>query len=250
MEQQEQTPVYSGQAQKEFKAETRKLLDIVAKSIYTDKEVFVRELLSNCSDALEKQRFKVTSGEVDAGNSPLQISITTNSKERTINIFDTGIGMSRDEMIENLGTIAKSGSQEFREKMEESMELGSADESIIGQFGVGFYSSFVVSDHVEVFSRANGAEMGSRWVSDGCGTYEISDVANLDFERGTRITLKLLPESREFSQERIVEKIIKKFSQFISYPIKLNGAVVNSLGAIWTREKREVTVDEYERFWE
>lgn len=107
-----------------------------------------------------------------------------------------------------------------------------------------------MSDHVEVLSRSAGADIGTRWVSDGCGTYEVSDVANLDFERGTRITLKLLPESREFSQDPIVEKIIKKFSQFISYPIKLNGAVVNSLGAIWAREKREVSADEYERFFE
>ena len=115
---------------------------------------------------------------------------------------------------------------------------------------MGFYSSFVVSDHVEVFSKSSKSDKGTRWVSDGCGTYEVSDVENLDFERGTRITLKLLPESREFSQDAMVEKIIKKFSQFINYPIKLNGATVNSLGAIWTREKREVTIDEYERFFE
>ena len=107
-----------------------------------------------------------------------------------------------------------------------------------------------MSDHVEVYSKNADSEKGTRWVSDGCGTYEVSDVENLDFNRGTRITLKLLPESREFSQDPIVEKVVKKFSQFIAYPIKLNGAVVNSLGAIWTREKREVTVDEYERFFE
>ena len=128
--------------------------------------------------------------------------------------------------------------------------MESAGESIIGQFGVGFYSSFVVSDHVEVYSKSNQSAKGTKWVSDGCGTYEVADVENLDFNRGTRITVKLLPDSREFSQDAVVEKIIKKFSQFISYPIKLNGAVVNSLGAIWTREKRDVTADEYERFFE
>jgi len=107
-----------------------------------------------------------------------------------------------------------------------------------------------VSDHVEVYSKSSKSEKGTRWVSDGCGTYEVSDVDNLDFARGTRITLKLLPESREFSQDPVIEKIIKKFSQFIAYPIKLNGAQINSLGAIWSREKREVTIDEYERFYE
>jgi len=129
------------------------------------------------------------------------------------------------------------------------MHDNGVSESIIGQFGVGFYSTFVVSDHVEVFSKKDN-ESGVRWVSDGTGSYEISDADNLDFERGTRITLKLLPESREFSSDGLVDKTIKKFSQFISYPIKLNGHIVNSLGAIWYREKREVTVDEYERFWE
>jgi len=160
--------------------------------------------------------------------------------------------MTRQEIMDNLGTIARSGSQEFRTALEDSDASldSSAGDSIIGQFGVGFYSSFVVSDHVEVYSKQAESKMGTRWVSDGCGTYEVSDVENLDFNRGTRIVLKLLPESREFSQDPVVEKIVKKFSQFIAYPIKLNGAQVNSLGAIWTREKREVTIDEYERFFE
>ena len=160
--------------------------------------------------------------------------------------------MTREEIIENLGTIAKSGSQDFRNAMEEldGGVDGASGDSIIGQFGVGFYSSFVVSDHVEVYSKSAKSDKGTRWVSDGCGTYEVSDVENLDFNRGTRITIKLLPESREFSQDVMVEKIIKKFSQFINYPIKLNGALINSLGAIWSREKRDVTIDEYERFFE
>ena len=216
----------SGQETKEFKAETRKLLDIVAKSIYTDKEVFVRELLSNCSDALEKQRFAFTSGQKQPmpGEDDLEIMITTNSKERTITLFDTGVGMTRDEIVDNLGTIAKSGSAAFMEKISDDQTVDSqSTEQIIGQFGVGFYSSFVVSDHVEVFSKSDESAKAVRWVSDGLGSYEVSDVDNLDFKRGTKIILKLLPESREFSQDIMVEKIIKKFSQFISYPIKLNG---------------------------
>lgn len=160
--------------------------------------------------------------------------------------------MTREEIISNLGTIAKSGSGEFKTALEDADDSldGTSGDGIIGQFGVGFYSSFVVSDHVEVYSKSSKSEKGTRWVSDGCGTYEVSDVDNLDFARGTRITLKLLPESREFSQDPVIEKIIKKFSQFIAYPIKLNGAQINSLGAIWSREKREVTIDEYERFYE
>lgn len=122
--------------------------------------------------------------------------------------------MTREEIIDNLGTIAKSGSGEFKSALEDAdVNLeGSAGDGIIGQFGVGFYSSFVVSDHVEVLSKSQKSEKGTRWVSDGCGTYEVSDVENLDFTRGTRIVLKLLPESREFSQDPIVEKIVKKFS--------------------------------------
>ena len=246
-------PVFSRNESKEFKAETRKLLDIVAKSIYTDKEVFIRELLSNCSDALEKQRFAMTSG-ASTSNTELGIEINTNSKDRTIVIQDSGVGMTREEIIDCLGTIAKSGSAAFVKEVEERSQGGLMDtadtDSIIGQFGVGFYSSFVVSDNVEVYSKSDKSEKGVRWISDGCGSYDVMDVENLDFERGTRITLKLLPESREFSQEIMVEKIVKKFSQFIAYPIKLNGEQVNSLGAIWSREKREVTVDEYERFYE
>ena len=151
---------------REFKAETKKLLDIVAKSIYTDKEVFVRELLSNCSDALEKQRFKMISGQTATGASgeDLHINIITNTKERTITIFDSGVGMSREEVVNNLGTIARSGSQEFLKEMKEKDQITS--DSIIGQFGVGFYSSFIVAEYVEVLSKTDG-QKGVRWVSDG-----------------------------------------------------------------------------------
>ena len=134
--------------------------------------------------------------------------------------------------------------------MNSNLDAESAGDTIIGQFGVGFYSSFVVSDHVEVFSKSGKSDRGVRWVSDGTGSYEVSDVDNVGFDRGMKIILKLLPAAREFSQELVVEKIVKKFSQFISYPIKINGQTVNTLGAIWYREKREVTVDEYERFFE
>ena len=147
-------PILKDTEKREFKAETKKLLDIVAKSIYTDKEVFVRELLSNCSDALEKQRFKLISGQATTASDDLYINVITNSKERSITLFDTGVGMTREEIVDNLGTIAKSGSQAFLKEMKEKDQPVS--ESIIGQFGVGFYSSFVVADYVEVLSKSDG----------------------------------------------------------------------------------------------
>lgn len=161
--------------------------------------------------------------------------------------------MTREEIMDNLGTIAKSGSQEFMRKLQNGQ--GKADsqqalDSIIGQFGVGFYSTFIVADSVEVLSKNAGAAEGVRWVSDGSGEYEVSTVENLDFARGTRITLKLKAESREFAREAEIDKILRKYSLFITYPIKLNGQLVNNLQAIWYRDKREVTEDEYERFFE
>ena len=229
-------------------------MDIVAKSIYTDKEVFLRELMSNSSDALEKQRYAEISGkQTRQDEAGLYINVVTNEKERTLTIYDSGIGMSREEITENLGTIAKSGSREFVKKLQQEGGAtgdNQALDSIIGQFGVGFYSTFIVADSVEVFSRSSLTGQGVRWVSDGSGEYEVSTVDNLDFERGTKIILKLKPESREFSRESEVEKILKKYSLFITYPIKLNGHLINSLQAIWYRDKREVTEDEYERFFE
>jgi len=171
----------------------------VAKSIYTDKEVFVRELLSNCSDALEKQRFRELRGEaVQSGEEGLRIEVSTNDKERTITLFDSGIGMSKDDAISNLGTIAKSGSKEFMEKLDETGANEDALTSIIGQFGVGFYSSFIVADKVEVLTKADG-QPGVSWVSDGSGEFVVSDAANLDFERGTKVTIKLRADCRQFS---------------------------------------------------
>ena len=149
----EQPEISYGEAESfEFQAETMKLLDIVAKSIYTDKEVFIREMLSNASDALEKHRYAQISGKADPGDD-LRIEVSANEQERTITFYDTGSGMTRDEIIQNLGTIARSGSEEFRDAVDNS----DTAESIIGQFGVGFYSSFIVADKVEVYSRANDA---------------------------------------------------------------------------------------------
>jgi TNF receptor-associated protein 1 len=204
---------FSDQETRQFQAETKKLLHIVAKSIYTDKEVFVRELLSNCSDALEKQRYKELKGLSKMhGEDGLRIEVDTDSKQRTITLFDTGVGMTKEEAVNNLGTIAKSGSKEFLETLDDHTgEESDALQSIIGQFGVGFYSSFIVADKVEVYTRSEGGK-GVAWVSDGDGSFVVSDASNLDFERGTKIVIKLKPDAREFCQEAEIEKIITKFS--------------------------------------
>ena len=187
---------------RKFQAETKRLLDIVAKSIYTDKEVFVRELLSNCSDALEKQRFREMKGE-SSSSEDLRIEMSTNDKERTFTLFDSGIGMTKQEVVDNLGTIAKSGSKEFMQKLDQSNdgEDEEAMSTIIGQFGVGFYSSFVVADKVEVYTKSETSDQGVAWISDGSGEFTVSDAKGLNFDRGTKIVVKLKADCREFSQE-------------------------------------------------
>ena len=219
----------------EFQAETRKLLDIVTNSIYTDKEVFIRELISNASDALEKYRYKQVTGEannVSGDNSVLGITITTDADSNTLTLSDNGIGMSRDELISNLGTIARSGSKLFVEQYKGGNNATNSDSSsstnvgdttgIIGQFGVGFYSSFMVADTVTVESIpatvANTAEtsdtqpssIAHKWVSDGSGTFTIEEC--LDSEeiikngRGTRIVMKLKDKFKEFAQPEKIKR--------------------------------------------
>lgn len=233
-----------------FKAETKKLLDIVTHSLYTDKEIFLRELLSNCSDALEKQRFMEVNGNLEVTGEPLFINITTNEKNRTVTIFDSGIGMTRTEMIDNLGTIAKSGTQSFVKNLREQQKEGFSNESLIGQFGVGFYSSFIVGDTVEVISKPQNANNANHWVSDGNGEFQISDIDQVDFVRGTRVIIHLKTECRDFCRAAEIQKIIKKYSNFISYTIKLNGETINNVQAIWYREKKDISAEEYQKFFE
>jgi TNF receptor-associated protein 1 len=233
-----------------FKAETKKLLDIVTHSLYTDKEIFLRELLSNASDALEKQRFLEVTGKLNMIGEPLYISITTNEKNKTVTIYDSGVGMTREEMIDNLGTIAKSGTQNFLKSYKDAQSQGSSNESLIGQFGVGFYSSFIVGDTVEVTSKPQDSTKAYHWVSDGNGEFQISDVENCDFKRGTKVVIHLKSECRDFCRPTEIQKIIKKYSNFISYTIKLNGETTNNIQAIWYREKKDVTADEYQKFFE
>jgi len=243
--------VRSNTTSHEYKAETKKLLDIVAKSLYTDSHVFIRELLSNASDALEKQRYQQLTGNDMTEGDPLQISVLTNEAKRQIIIQDTGIGMSREEMTDNLGTIARSGSKNFIKNLEDK-EANTKDleDGIIGQFGVGFYSAFIVGDTVEVYSKRNNDEDAHCWVSDGSGTFTVSKVNSFSLDRGTKIVIHLRPEYSNFSRKEEVEKIITKYSNFISHPIYLNGERSNKVVALWSRSKSEINEEDYKKFWE
>jgi HSP90 family molecular chaperone len=240
---------FSGRLERqEFRTETKELLNIVARSLYTDKEVFMRELVSNASDALEKLRLQQVSGTSPV-EADLRIKIRTNDLDRTIVIEDTGIGMSREELIDYLGTIAKSGSKRFVEQFRaSSAESVQAAESIIGQFGVGFYSSFIVAEEVTVESRKIGESSAYLWRSQGQGDFEIGE-SEYETAHGTKITIKLQVDSKDFSNERTLKEILQKYSQFVSFPIELNQVQVNTLTAIWTRPKNEVGEEEYTDFY-
>eukprot|EP01090_Pellita_catalonica_P008048 TRINITY_DN186_c0_g1_i1.p1 TRINITY_DN186_c0_g1~~TRINITY_DN186_c0_g1_i1.p1 ORF type:complete len:681 (+),score=163.80 TRINITY_DN186_c0_g1_i1:181-2223(+) len=232
---------------KEFKAETKKLLEIVARSLYTDREVFIRELISNASDACEKVRYKSISGEEYADPAiPLSIQITTNEKDNTVTIHDTGIGMTKEELIGNIGTIAHSGTQEFMKALQDQ----NADISnIIGKFGVGFYSVFVVADRVDVYSRSAQPEAkGYLWRSTGEGSYTLAEVEGLN--RGTKIVIHLNEESKDFNKAQNLENIIKKYSNFVGFDINVNGEKVNVVRPIWTLSPSEVTPDEHKKFYQ
>jgi len=233
----------------EFKAETRKLLDIVAKSLYTDQEVFIRELISNASDACEKLRFLQGSQQIQTINDadlPLGVKLSVDEAARTFTIEDSGIGMTHDQLIEHLGTIAKSGSLDF------SRNEASADTNIIGQFGVGFYSTFVVADKVEVFTKTCDASKGSQgflWSSDGSGSFKITEVS--DIPRGTKIVLTLKDDAAEFSKFSTVKQAAEKFSSFIDFPLKVadgsNEIEVTKQEALWL--KSSATEEEHTQFY-
>ena len=229
----------------EFQAEIAQLLDIVIHSLYTDKEIFIRELISNAADATEKFRFLQTSGTaVFEPDRPLTIAVSTDDTAHTITFTDSGIGMTRDELIENLGTIAHSGSKAFLQQIKENAN----NPSIIGQFGVGFYAAFMVATKVTVFTRSyQPGESGWIWSSDGVSNYEIEP--GLDLNRGTKIVINLKEADREFSRAQHVESIIKRYSNFVGYPIELNGTAVNTISAVWTRNKSELTDTDYDEFY-
>ena len=229
-----------------FQAEIQQLLDIVIHSLYTDKEIFVRELISNAADACEKLRFNQSSGKpvYQPDVAPL-ITVTTDDKGGTITITDTGLGMTHSELVENLGTIAHSGTKAFLKQITEDKK---PDVGLIGQFGVGFYSAFMVAKQVTVWSRSFAPEeSGWQWISEGMGGYELAPAA--DLPRGTKITLELKDDAKEFAQDNNVERIIERYSSFVPVPIELNTRRLNTVQAIWARNKNEIKEEEYNEFY-
>jgi molecular chaperone HtpG len=241
------TEVNQKTKQFEFKAETKQLLNILVHSLYTHKEIFLRELISNASDALDKIRFEITKGtDVAQKELPLEINIDFDDKKNTITVSDTGIGMTEAELISNIGTIAKSGSADFIKRISES---GAEATNIIGKFGVGFYSVFMVADKVEVITKSYKHDSKSlKWISDGLGTYEIIELENKT-NRGTEIIIYLREDQKEFAEKYRLEQIIKKHSNFISFPIKVKNEQVNSIQAIWREPKSALTKEKYNEFY-
>ena len=234
-----------------FQAEVRQLLQLMINSLYSNKEIFLRELISNASDAADKLRFEALATPALLEDVPeLQIEVAFDATSKTLSVSDNGIGMSRDELTENLGTIAKSGTAEFLQQMTGDEQK---DARLIGQFGVGFYSSFIVADKVEVATRRAGLEAreGVRWESDGQGEFTIES-ADIE-KRGTTVTLHLKDAEAEFADEFRLDTLIRKYSDHIGFPVLLrNGGevkTVNSATALWTRSRSEVGKEEYKEFY-
>jgi TNF receptor-associated protein 1 len=230
----------------QFQAEIQQLLNIVIHSLYTDKEIFIRELVSNAADACEKLRFLQASGTaIFQPETGFKIEITTDDKEGTISFADTGLGMTHGELVENLGTIAHSGSKAFLKQLAADKK---PDANLIGQFGVGFYSAFMTGKQVTVYTRSYQPDQpGWRWTSDGSGTYEIEPAA--DLPRGTKIVVSLKDDAKEFATAGRVEGIIRQYSNFVPIPIELNGKAVNTVRALWARSKSDIKEEEYNEFY-
>ena len=234
----------------EFQTEVRQLLDLMIHSLYSHKEVFLRELISNASDALDKRRFEALTRPELAPADELAIHLEADAAARTLTVSDNGIGMSRDEVVQNIGTIARSGTGEFLAALRERAGQVVPPE-LIGRFGVGFYSSFMVADRITVLSRRAGEATATRWESGGDG-YTIEE-AERD-AAGTSVTLHLKPGDAEdgladYAQAPALRETVKKYSDFVAYPIRLGTDTLNSMKAIWTRPKDEVTEEEYREFY-
>lgn len=231
---------------KEFQAEVKKLLDIVIHSLYTEKDIFLRELISNSADALEKFRHqRLLEKEVFDPDAQLEINIRVDDKEKTLTVIDSGIGMTREELEHNLGTIAHSGSKTF---LTEIAQADQKDVNLIGQFGVGFYAAFMVAKRVRVLSRSYRVDAeGYEWTSDGTGSFTISPASGL--HRGTKIIVELTDDAADYANEDTVKRIIKQYSNFVPFPIKVSGEEVNTVQALWTRNKNEITEEEYTEFY-
>jgi molecular chaperone HtpG len=238
------------QERHEFQAEVRELLDLMIHSLYSHKDIFLRELISNASDALDKLRFEMVSRPELAPIGELEITLEVDETARTLAVHDNGLGMARDEVVENLGTIARSGTREFLKALREAQAAGAPE--LIGQFGVGFYSSFMVADRITVVTRRAGTEEATRWESTGDGGYTLAPAERAG--AGTTVTLHLKPKDEEdglqdYTQAWVLKDIVKRYSDFVTYPIRLTGETLNSMKAIWARGRDEVSEDEHREFY-
>lgn len=237
----------------EFRAEVRKVLHILTNSLYTDREIFLRELISNASDALDKLRFRVNKGDVPRGAElPSEIRITLDKDGKTLTIVDAGVGMTAAELADNLGTIAKSGSEEFLAGLANGESGADAAEAsqIIGRFGVGFYSVFMVASKVEVISRpAFGEDAAHVWASDGLGSYTVEPFTGPEPQRGTIIKAYLKDDAAEFLEKFRVESAIRKHSAFVPFPVFVDDERINTQPALWREPKSSVTSEQYDDFY-
>ena len=243
----------------QFQAEARQVLDLMIHSLYTNKEIFLRELISNASDALDRLRFEALSRpELIGPDDRLEIIIESDAKARTLTIHDNGIGMSREEVISHIGTIAKSGTRELLQNLKEQKSSDLLT-SLIGQFGVGFYSAFMVADRVSLVTRRAGEDVATQWESAGDGSYTITE--SRKFARGTSITLHLKKfedddNVEDFTDKFVITGIVKRYSDFVNYPIRFkekdgkeDDKPINSMKPIWTRSRSEVSDEEYKEFY-
>lgn len=230
----------------QFQAEVKQVLDIVIHSLYREREIFVRELISNAADALEKFRHEsLVHKQIFDEHLSLEISITMDEKEHTLTIADVGIGMTHDELIANLGSIAHSGAHSFISQLAETARK---DVNLIGQFGVGFYSAFMAADKVRVQTRGFKLDdQGWEWTSDGIGNYTIQPAEGL--RRGTKVILELKEDAHDFAKLETIKRIITQYSNFVPFPILVKGEKVNTVQAIWTRNKNEIKEEEYTEFY-
>lgn len=264
----------------QFQAETKKLLDLMIHSIYTNREIFLRELISNASDAIDKIHFEgLTNKDLLEGDDKYEIFLVPDADSHTLTISDNGLGMNKEDLMENLGTIAKSGTKAFLEKLQQAKEGGDTGKDLIGQFGVGFYSAFMVSEKITVVSRKAGETQGYKWESTADGSYTIEECDKE--KRGTSITLMLLPEfygdkaEENFTDTYKLQSLVKKYSDYVRYPIKMNFVVeeqpkdadgkpiegagtikrnevrtLNSMQPLWAKNKSDIKPEEYDEFYQ
>ena len=235
-----------------FEADTGKILNIVINSLYSQKEIFLRELISNASDAINKRKFEIITAGSAADTFDGKITITVHKKDKTITISDNGIGLSAEEMVETLGTIASSGTKAFMEAAKTTKDADKMTDQLIGQFGVGFYSAFMVADKVEVSSKKHDAKSANLWASDGQGGFSITDADR--HETGTSVILYLRNDAKEYLEQERIAHLIKKYSDHIAQPIFWIGKddaadQLNSSAALWTRPAKEISEDEYKSFY-